>query len=108
MNNLYDINDWLDIHEHQKIGEILIRSGKINLIHLGMALDIQRFEKLPLGEILLTMKVVSKEDIEQALILQAKLIMLNMKNIPKEDIEKVFIANKEDLNENKDGADNDF
>lgn len=106
MNDLYDINDWLNITEHQKLGEILMRSGKINLIHLGMALDIQRFENLPLGEILLNMKIVSKEDIEQALILQAKLLLRNMKNIPPEEIEQVFLAQekaKEQLNseENK-------
>lgn len=73
MKNLYDANDWLDIQEHQKIGEILMQSGKLNLIHLGMALDVQRFEDMQIGEILLNMKVVSPQDIEQALLLQLKI-----------------------------------
>lgn len=90
MKNLYNINDWLKLKEHQKLGEILMQSGKINLIHLGMALDIQRFEKLHLGEILLNMKVVSREDIEQALLLQGKLILLNMKSRTIEEVERAF------------------
>jgi len=105
MNDLYDINDWLNIHEHQKLGEILMRSGKINLIHLGMALDIQRFENLPIGEILLNMKIVSREDIEQALILQSKLILLNMKNISREDFGKAIISQK---NSEDEGGENDL
>ena len=68
--NLYEFSDWNDIFEHQKIGEILISSEKINLIHLSMALDAQRFQKLPLGIIFILMKVISKEDLEQALLVQ--------------------------------------
>lgn len=73
MKNLYDFEDWKDIQEHQMIGEILLESGKINLIHLGMALDIQRFQKLPLGEIFVNMKVLSVDDLNTALDLQKKL-----------------------------------
>ena len=72
MKNLYDFEDWKDIQEHQMIGEILLESGKINLIHLGMALDIQRFQKLPLGEIFVNMKVLSVDDLNTALDLQKK------------------------------------
>jgi hypothetical protein len=99
MKNLYDINDWLKIKEHQKLGEILMQSGKINLIHLGMALDIQRFEAIPIGEILLNMKIVSRDDIEQALILQGKLILLNIKNIPREDLAQA-LRSQEETDEN--------
>ena len=73
MKNLYDFEDWKDIQEHQMIGGILLESGKINLIHLGMALDIQRFQKLPLGEIFVNMKVLSVDDLNTALDLQKKL-----------------------------------
>jgi len=99
MKNLYDINDWLKIKEHQKLGEILMQSGKINLIHLGMALDIQRFENIQLGEILLNMKIVSREDLEQALVLQGKLILLNMRSVSRENIEKALIS-QEEIDEN--------
>ncbi len=67
---LYNVNDWNDITQHQKIGEILLSADKISLIHLSMALDAQRFQKLPLGIIFVLMKVISKEDLEQALIIQ--------------------------------------
>ena len=73
MKNLYNFEDWKDIQEHQMIGEILLESGKINLIHLGMALDIQRFQKLPLGEIFVNMKVLSVDDLNTALDLQKKI-----------------------------------
>ncbi|MBQ2644165.1 hypothetical protein IJG14_01155 [bacterium] len=68
--NLYELSGWNDIEEHQKIGEILISSGKINLIHLSMALDAQRFQKLPLGVIFVMMKTITKEDLKQSLIVQ--------------------------------------
>lgn len=73
MKNLSDINDWLDVQEHQKIGEILMQSGKLNLIHLGMALDVQRFEDIQLGEILLNMKIVSEKELQKALMIQKQI-----------------------------------
>lgn len=73
MKNLSDINDWLDIQEHQKLGEILMQSGKLNLIHLGMALDVQRFEDIQLGEILINMKVITQKELQTALNLQKKI-----------------------------------
>ena len=77
MKNLYLENDWNDILESQKIGEILIEAGKINLIHLSMALDAQKFKQLPLGEIFIIMNVISRDDLEQALYIQ-KLIKINI------------------------------
>jgi len=79
MKNLNDINDWLDIQEHQKIGEILVQSGKLNLIQLGMALDIQKFQKMLLGEILLDMKIISKKELQSALALQKQIYKLTEK-----------------------------
>lgn len=73
MKNLYDLNDWSDIKQHQMIGEILMQCGKLNLIHLGMALDIQKFQALPLGEILLNMKIIDTQELEQVLLLQQKI-----------------------------------
>ena len=73
MKDLHNIEDWKDISEHQMIGEILLEAGKINLIHLGMALDIQKFQKMPLGEIFVNMKVLSFEDLSDALILQKQI-----------------------------------
>ena len=69
MRNLYKIDDWKDA-SCRRIGEILLEAGKINLFHISMALDIQRFQKMPIGEIFLAMNVISPEDLDQALIVQ--------------------------------------
>ncbi len=79
MKNLYDENAWSDITQCQRIGEILIESGKITLKHLSLALGAQKFQKLPLGEIFVAMKAITKEDLEQALHIQ-KLIADRVKN----------------------------
>ncbi len=73
MKNLYDINDWVDITERQKIGEILMQAGCMNLKQLDMALNVQKFEQNHIGEILLTMKVITREQLDTALNLQAKI-----------------------------------
>ena len=69
MKNLYNIDDWSDV-SCLRLGEILLESGKINLYHLSMVLDVQRFKKIPMGEIFLSMKVISKKDLKQALLIQ--------------------------------------
>lgn len=70
MKNLYDEKAWSDISVCQRIGEILIESGKINLKHLSLALGAQKFQKLPLGEIFVAMNAITREDLQQALHIQ--------------------------------------
>lgn len=72
MKNLYNIDDWSDV-SCLRLGEILLESGKINLYHLSMVLDVQRFKKMPMGEIFLSMKIISKNDLKQALHVQKML-----------------------------------
>jgi hypothetical protein len=81
MKNLYNMNDWTDV-SCLRLGEILLESGKINLIHLSMVLDMQRFQQMPMGEILLAMKIISKKDLKQALLVQ-KTIKKNSDNAKK-------------------------
>lgn len=80
MKNLYDINDWSDV-SRCRLGEILIEAGKINLYHLSMVLDVQRFKKMPMGEIFLAMKVISKKDLKQALIIQKEIQKRSKENV---------------------------
>lgn len=75
------MNDWTDV-SCLRLGEILLESGKINLIHLSMVLDMQRFQQMPMGEILLAMKIISKKDLKQALLVQ-KTIKKNSDNAKK-------------------------
>lgn len=69
MKNLYNIDDWSEV-SCLRLGEILLEAGKINLVHISMVLDIQKFNKMPMGEILLSMKVINQEDLHQALLVQ--------------------------------------
>lgn len=73
MKNLNNINDWTDVTEHQRLGEILLASGKINLIQLGMALDIQKFQKMQIGQVFIDMKIINNEDLYNALELQKEI-----------------------------------
>ena len=73
MKSLENINDWLDVQEHQKIGEILMQSGKLSLSDLGVALDVQKFEPVLLGDILIKMQVITNQELEMALKLQKQL-----------------------------------
>lgn len=73
MKNLNNINDWTDVTEHQRLGEILIASGKINLIQLGMALDVQKFQKMQLGQVLIDMKVIDNKILYSALEMQKEI-----------------------------------
>jgi hypothetical protein len=47
-----------------------------------MVLDMQRFQQMPRGEILLAMKIISKKDLKQALLVQ-KTIKKNSDNAKK-------------------------
>lgn len=69
MKNLYNIDDWTDV-SCCRLGEILLEAGKINLVHLSMVLDVQRFQKVPMGEIFIAMKVITEKDLKQALFVQ--------------------------------------
>lgn len=73
MKNLYSVNDWTDVTEHQRLGEILLSSGKINLIQLGMALDVQKFQKMPIGQIFIELKIINNKDLYAALDLQKEI-----------------------------------
>ena len=73
MKNLYDANDWTDIAHPQKIGEILMQAGLMNLVQLDMALNVQKIRYSPIGEILVQMRVITAEQLNSALELQQKI-----------------------------------
>lgn len=86
MKSLDNLNDWLDIQTHQRLGEILVQADCLSLDDLGIALDIQNFDSLQagiqLGNILLNMKAITSEQLEKALLIQAGI----KKNIEKNTI----------------------
>ncbi len=73
MKNLYKDSDWIDINERQKIGEILMQAGCMELKHLAAALEIQKFQKLHIGEILVSLKIITADQLGAALELQKKI-----------------------------------
>ena len=73
MKNIYDLHDWADIEQPQMIGEILMQAGLMNLVHLDMALGVQKLKNSPIGEILVAMKVITHEELQVALDLQEKI-----------------------------------
>jgi len=73
MKNLYDKEDWLDITEPQKIGEILMQAGCMNLKHLDMALEMQKLKKDHIGEILIAMGILTRAQVDAALLRQAEI-----------------------------------
>jgi len=73
MKDLYNIDDWQDITQYQKIGEILMQCGAMNLKHLDIALNIQKLGKEPIGEILVKMHIIAKEQLDAALVLQKQI-----------------------------------
>ncbi len=71
--NIHDIEDWADIDRCLKIGEILLMAGKITEKSLTVALDLQKTRSEYVGQILLSLNAVKKEDLEAGLALQEKI-----------------------------------
>jgi type II secretory ATPase GspE/PulE/Tfp pilus assembly ATPase PilB-like protein len=60
---------------YQKIGEILVKAGKISIEQLDKALDKQRIVNKKLGEVLIMMSLITPDELQ--------LYLLNQKNIEK-------------------------
>ena len=61
-----------------KIGEILVKAGKISIEQLDKALDKQRIVNKKLGEVLIMMSLITPDELQ--------LYLLNQKNIEKIDL----------------------
>lgn len=61
-----------------KLGEILIKAGKISEDQLNTAIEKQKLVKRPLGEIFLNMKVITYDELEMILVDQRELAFINL------------------------------
>ena len=61
-----------------KLGEILLKAGKVSKEQLNRAIQEQSLSKRPLGEILITMGLISHEELELILLDQKDLTRLNL------------------------------
>ena len=59
--------------KNMRIGEILLNSNDISMIELSMALDIQRFQQRPLGEIIIDLRAIDNNKLYSALKIQGKI-----------------------------------
>lgn len=61
-----------------KLGEILIKAGKISEEQLNIAIERQKLEKRPLGEIFIMMGVITYDELEMILVDQRELAFINL------------------------------
>ena len=64
-----------------KIGEILVKAGKISIEQLGTALDKQRIVNKKLGEVLIMMSLITPDELQLYLLNQNSIEKIDLKNI---------------------------
>jgi type IV pilus assembly protein PilB len=68
---------------YMKIGEILVKAGKISIAQLDTALDKQRIVNKKLGEVLIMMSLVTPDELQ--------LYLLNQKNVETIDLKEIKV-----------------
>ncbi|MEI7473163.1 MAG: hypothetical protein WCK67_00155 [bacterium] len=71
--NLDNIQVWEELARHPRLGEILLQRKNITISQLGEALEIQRTQGLPIGEALISLNFITKEELMQQLELQSSI-----------------------------------
>ena len=61
-----------------KLGEILIKAGKITENQLNIAIERQKLENRPLGEIFVMMGIINRHELEMILVDQRELAFINL------------------------------
>jgi hypothetical protein len=72
-DNDINLEVWKKLTNHPKLGEILLQHKKITIRQLDMALEVQGKENLPLGEILIRMNIIEKDELIEVLELQSNI-----------------------------------
>ena len=62
-----------ELVQHPRLGEILLQHKKITIEHLDTAMTTQKDNKLPLGQILIGMDVITKDELVEVLELQSNI-----------------------------------
>jgi len=65
---------------YMKIGEILVKAGKISIEQLGTALDKQRIVNKKLGEVLIMMSLITPDELQLYLLNQKSIEKIDLKN----------------------------
>ena len=83
---LLPAGDALEESLSRKIGEILVKAGKISIGQLDRALDKQRLVNKKLGEVLIMMSLITPDELQ--------LYLLNQKNVEKIDLKNFSLDAK--------------
>ncbi|MBN2399229.1 MAG: hypothetical protein JXI33_02695 [Candidatus Aminicenantes bacterium] len=67
--------------QYLKIGEILVKAGKISIGQLNTALDKQRIVNKKLGEVLIMMSLVTPDELQLYLLNQKRVETIDLKNL---------------------------
>ncbi|MDD3014302.1 MAG: hypothetical protein PHC34_11420 [Candidatus Gastranaerophilales bacterium] len=87
-NNI-NLEIWKTLTNHPRLGEILLQHKKITINQLGIALEEQKKENLPIGEILVNMHIIEKDELIEVLELQSNIDrMLNESYIEIQKLKK--------------------
>lgn len=73
IDNVDNIQVWEELARHPRLGEILLQRKKITIQQLGEALEIQKKQGVPIGEALIILDFISKEDLMEQLELQSSI-----------------------------------
>lgn len=63
MNSWSDEKKWQFLLRHERLGELLVRAGKLKIGQLEKALKEQEISNKPLGEIIVENKFITKDEI---------------------------------------------
>jgi hypothetical protein len=68
-----NLETWKTLTDYPRLGEILLQHRKITFKQLGMAIEEQKKQNLPIGEILVNMNIINKDELIEVLELQSNI-----------------------------------
>lgn len=71
MNNELNLEKWEKFLQHPRLGEILLQHKKITISQLDKVLKSQEIKYAPIGQILINMNIITKDELVRLLDLQA-------------------------------------
>ncbi len=87
MANEINLEQWEKFAQHPRLGEILLQHRKITVPQMEQALQEQKIQNLPVGEILIKMNFITKDDLIEILNVQSNIDKLLAESI--EELKKV-------------------
>jgi hypothetical protein len=103
-----DLEIWEEIARHPRLGEILIQMRKVSIAQLEKALQIQAEKNIPIGEILIDMGLITKNELVEVLELQFSIVNMLKQSFQelvqiadRQETEKALLQNNTNLNQSE-------